>query len=204
MSNWRNYHTNISFIDLLFNTILGFAVFFAISFALMNQKSINEANITTKAEFIVTLTWDKESSDDVDLWIEDPMGTTLFFRNRDVGLMHLDRDDLGNTNDEIVTIDGKRISVQINQEIGTIRGFIPGEWVVNVHMYSKRTSKETNVEVKIEKLNPRVEIIAFKKLVMTEKNEEVTISRFVMSEGGSILDINNIQKPLAGKILKYI
>ena len=44
----RNYHANLSFLDLLFNTLLCFAALFALSFILINP-SKQENNVEVKA-----------------------------------------------------------------------------------------------------------------------------------------------------------
>ncbi len=48
--------------------------------------------------------------------------------------MHLDRDDLGERNDAI-EVAGRRVLNPLNQEIVSIRGILPGEYVVNLHLY---------------------------------------------------------------------
>lgn len=189
--SFKAYHANISFIDLLFNTVLGFAVFFIIAFVLMSiQKNQNDANIKTRAEIVVTLTWDNDSPDDVDLWIRDPEGHIMYFARKEVGLMHLDRDDLGQgQGNSIITSDGRTINVPYRQEIGAIRGNLPGEWVVNIHMYNKRSSNPTNVTVRIEKLNPQVQLVLLSPFVMTRHGEEITAARITMTADGTIVAV---------------
>jgi len=128
----RNYHTNMAFLDLLFNTLLCFAALFVLSFILINP-SKKENNIKAKADFMITVTWNKDLDDDVDTYVEDPVGNLVAFMRREEGLMHLDRDDLGHRNDTINTPNGP-IEYKENREIVTLRGFVPGEYVVNVHM----------------------------------------------------------------------
>jgi hypothetical protein len=182
-------------LDLLFNTLVGFVLLFIISFLLINP-SIKKADIKTKAEFVITVTWNDDSQDDVDTWLRDPAGNVLHFRQKDVGLAHLDRDDLGKINDIITLDDGRRIEYTHNQELTTIRGFVTGEWVLNVHMYSKRDSNPTLVEVRIDKLNPKVQTIFYKKIVMKSKWEEVTVTRFVMTDQGDIISWDDLPKKL--------
>ena len=69
----RNYHTNLSFLDLLFNTLLCFAALFALSFVLINP-SKKKNNVRMKAEFMITTTWPRDLDDDVDMYVEDPQG----------------------------------------------------------------------------------------------------------------------------------
>ena len=110
-------------------------------------------------------------------------------------MAHLDRDDLGNLNDTITLDDGRIIEYTHNQELTTIRGFITGEWVLNVHMYKKRDSDPTPVEVRIDKLNPKVQTIFYKKIVMKISNwEEVTATRFVMTNQGDIINWDDLPK----------
>jgi len=194
----RIYYNNTSFLDLLFNTLVGFVFLFIVAFLLINP-SVKKADIKTKAEFVITVTWNDNSRDDVDTWLQDPVGNVLHFRQKDVGLAHLDRDDLGKANDVIILNDGSKVEYPHNQELTTIRGFLSGEWVLNLHMYSKRDQNPTPVEVRIEKLNPRVQTVFYKKILMTTKWEEVTVTRFVMTNQGDIISWDELPK----KLLKH-
>ena len=191
----RIYYNNTSFLDLLFNTLVGFVFLFIISFLLINP-SIKKADIKTKAEFVITVTWNDNSLDDVDTWLQDPVGNVLHFKQKDVGLAHLDRDDLGQINDTIILDDGRRIKYLHNQELTTIRGFLTGEWVLNVHMYNKRDPNPTLVEVRIDKLNPKVETIFYKEIVMRSRWEEITVTRFVMTNDGDVISWDDLPKKL--------
>jgi len=72
----RNYHTNLAFLEVLFNTILCFAALFALSFILINPSKA-EKNVEMKAEFVIVVTWPHELDDDVDVYLEDPQGQNL-------------------------------------------------------------------------------------------------------------------------------
>jgi hypothetical protein len=108
----------------------------------------------------------------------------------------LDRDDLGKINDFITLDGGQRVEYAHNQELTTIRGFVTGEWVLNVHMYNKRDLNPSLVEVRIDKLNPTVQTLFYKKIVMESKWEEVTVTRFVMTNQGDIISWDNLPKKL--------
>jgi hypothetical protein len=191
----KRYHNNTSFLDVLFNALLGFVFLFIIAFMAMNVSS-KKGDIQTKAEFVITVTWEDESQDDVDTWLQDPKGNILFFRQKDIGLMHLDRDDLGIVNDKVTTLGGDKYEYIYNQEMTTIRGFIPGEWVLNLHMYNKRDPGPVSVMVRIDKLNPRAETVFQKTLEMTTTGEEITIARFTMNAQGEITHWDNLPKSL--------
>ncbi|MEC9382760.1 MAG: hypothetical protein VYB67_02535 [Pseudomonadota bacterium] len=189
-----------AFTDLLFNALLGFAFMFFISFALI-QKPLEDANIQSKAEFIISVEWEDYHPDDVDLVVEDPKGNIVFFQNTSDGLMHLDRDDRGTLADRL-TIDGINIENPANQEIITIRGFMAGEYVVNLLHYKANFVVPLKTKVKIEKINPQVETIYFGNHFLTETGHELTAVRFFLDENGSVKDLNFIQKSLIGGILK--
>jgi len=129
----RSDHVGVGFTDLLFNALLGFVVMFVLAFILINPIAKSGA-IDPKAEFLITLSWPDGRREDVDLYVEDPAGELVWFRSREAGLMHLDRDDLGERNDVIV-VGGRQVVSPLNQEMVSIRGILPGEYVVNLHLY---------------------------------------------------------------------
>ena len=97
----KSYNSNTSFLDILFNTLVGFVLLFIIAFLLISPVK-KKKEIEQKAEYVITITWPGDMSDDVDSWLEDPTGKVMYFRKREAGLMHLDRDDLGSLNDTIL------------------------------------------------------------------------------------------------------
>jgi hypothetical protein len=161
-----------------------------------------EADITTNAEYVVILRWQDGVNHDVDLWVRDPNNNMLFFKTKEIGIMHLDRDDLGTINDSIYS-DGQLITVKTNQEIATIRGFIPGEWVINAHFY--RVSKEEKDEmvarcnVTLTKLNPKARLILSENFTLTDYWQEKTVARISMTANGNILSTSNLPKSLVSK-----
>ena len=183
------------FLDLLFNLLLGYAFLFVISFLLI-QPILKKAEVHTQAEFIITVTWPLNNSDDVDTWLEDPLGNLVWFSQKEAGLSHLDRDDLGSGNDTIYLADGSVIKYPYNQEILTIRGFIGGEWILNVHMYAKRETAPTVAKVTIDKLNPNLKPVLIKDILLEQRGDEVTVARFEMSANGDILSLNDMPKGL--------
>jgi hypothetical protein len=194
----RDYGSPTAFFDLIFNILCCFVVLFSISFLLMSRKIDEDRKIRASAEFMITSTWPEDSDDDVDTYVEDPMGNIVFFNRREEGLMHLDRDDLGKRSDTIRTADGKVYTVKENKEIVTIRGIIPGEYVVNVHMYFDRnTAVPTPVTVKLEKLNPQVTLVTVGKVVLEKTADEKTVFRFVIDESGAVTDTSTLFKELA-------
>ncbi|MBJ66282.1 MAG: hypothetical protein CML97_07315 [Rhodobiaceae bacterium] len=186
-----------AFTDLLFNALLGFAFMFFISFALI-QKPVDEGNIESKAEFIISVEWEDYHPDDVDLIVEDPQGNIVYFQNKEDGLMHLDRDDRGTLADRLI-IDGVNVENPANQEIITIRGIMAGEYIVNLLHYKANFVVPLKTKVKIEKINPRLEIVYFGDHFLTKTGDELTAVRFFLDEKGNVQDLNFIEKLLITK-----
>ena len=112
--------------------------------------------------------------------------------------MHLDKDDLGSRNDSVQSPDGTVRYVFINREVVTIRGIMPGEYIVNAHYYSNNKSIESNVnrsqldmtgdvKVKIElhKVNPYTVLWIGEKQFDTRGQEE-TFLRFRLNKKGEV------------------
>lgn len=194
-SSWQRTRTSSDpFTDLLFNALLGFTYLFLIAIMFMNPVA-KKGIIDPKAEYIITVTWPDNNPDDVDTWVEDPNGNVVWFRNREAGLIHLDRDDRGTANDTI-NINGEEIQNPLNQEVITIRGVVPGEYVVNLHYYATETGLPVNATVKVAKVNPALEIVYYGETTLAEKGDEETAVRFVIDKSGLVDQISHIKKNL--------
>ena len=188
-----------AFTDLLFNALLGFAFMFFISFALI-QKPQDGGKIDSKAEFIISAEWEEYHPDDIDLIVEDPQGNIVYFQRQQAGLMHLDRDDRGTLADRIM-IDGVEVENPANQEVVTIRGYMEGEYVVNLLYYKSNFIAPLKVKVKVEKINPRLEVVYFNDFFLKKIGDEITAVRFILDDKGNVLDLNQLQKPIiSGKV----
>jgi hypothetical protein len=191
----RSSEIGVAFTDLLFNALLGFVVMFVLAFLLINPIARTGA-VDAKAEFLITLSWPDGRSEDVDLYVEDPSGNLVWFRAREAGLMHLDRDDLGRTND-VIQITGREIVNPLNQEVVSIRGIQPGEYVVNLHLYrAAADARPVPATLKVEKLNPKVEIVFYGEIVLERPSDERTAVRFSLRADGRVADVNQLPKEL--------
>ena len=182
------------FTDLLFNGLLGFAFMFAIAFMLI-KPAPEEAKIDPEAEYIITVTWPDEHPDDIDTYVEDPQGNIVWYHIREAGLMHLDRDDRGNYKDTIVINDTK-INNPLNQETVTLRGTMPGEYVVNVYHYLSNFVESVPVKVKVEKVNPKIKVIFYDTLDLEGKGSELTAARFILDKEGKVTSVHKKPKRL--------
>lgn len=182
------------FTDLLFNVLLIFTFLFMITIIFLNPPA-KSGNVELKAEYIIAVKWPDQSPDDVDTWVEDPEGRTVWFRNNEAGFMHLDRDDRGLSNDTIM-VNGKEVINPLNQEIVTLRKLIPGEYTVNLHYYKSNTDQPVTAEVSVSKVNPLLEVIYYGKVLLEQANDERTAVRFSINSDGNISEINTLPKQL--------
>ena len=188
MRQIRRFHNNLAFVDFLFILLLAFISMLILALLLINPVT-KKSEVERKAEYIIVLEWDKESHDDVDLWVRNPLKKHVSFRNKVEGLMHLDKDDLGTVNDTLVLPDGTRQVILLNREVVTLRGWHEGEYVINVHMFNKKTTVPTNVTVQMIKINP-YKILFEENIVLLKRGEEITIRRITLNKLGSIIDTN--------------
>lgn len=192
----RLYSCNTSFLDLLFNMLLAFTALFVLAFAMMNVvKEDKKSLVEVKAEFMITMTWNDDMDDDLDLYVEDPNGALACFRRREDGLMHLDRDDLGHRSDFVQTPNGE-IRYPHNREIVTLRSIEPGEYCVNAHAYRKLDARPSKVVVTVEKLNPTVKMVIRNEVTLEKSGDEKTVVRFTLNKNGDMISNNTLQKSL--------
>lgn len=194
MHRQRRHDEIDPFSDLLFNTLLAFVMLFAIALIAMNPKA-KTGVIDAKAEFIITVSWPDMDPNDVDTWVQDPGGNLVWFRAREAGMMHLDRDDRGLANDTLV-VNGQKVVNPLNQEVVTIRGFAPGEYVVNAHYYDSKNGNPVPVTVSVVKVNPRAEVVFYGTVNLARKGDEATATRFSVNVDGGIEAVNTLPKTL--------
>lgn len=177
------------FYDMLFNMLIAFVFCFVIALLSFNPKARKAGDVPAKAEFIVTVSWPDNNPNDVDAWVLEPGGKTLWFRQRDAGMLHLDRDDRGAKNNSVM-VNGREISSPIRQEIVTLRGLVPGEYVVNAHYYESKDKLPVDVSVAVVKVNPQAEIVYTGTQQIPAKGDERTLVRFSIDESGTVIDLN--------------
>lgn len=194
ISRARNRFRSDPFTDLLFNALLGFTFLFMATILFVNPVA-RQGNVDLKAEYIITLTWDEGRPDDLDIWVEDPLGEVVSYLRRDAGWLHLDRDDRGDATDT-VEIAGERIVHPINQEIVTLRGTITGEYVINVHYYETKTGDPVTATLKVDKVNPKLETVFVDRVTLNTVNDERTVVRFTLAEDGSLVELSRLPKRL--------
>jgi len=186
--------TFVPFADILLNVLMGFAIMVFISFALLRPEMAT-GNVELKAEYLITMSWPDSHPDDIDLYVEDPAGNIVWYRNLEAGLMSLDRDDRGMFRDTLV-VNNVRVENPLNQENVTLRGVVPGEYVVNAHHYVANGVEPVPVSVKVERLNPALEVIYYGVTELTHRGDEKTFIRFTLDEDGNPSNLNDRPKSL--------
>lgn len=187
------------FYDMLFNMLIAFVFCFIIALLAMNPKALKAGDIPAKAEFIITVSWPDNNPNDLDTWVQDPAGDLVWFRAREAGLMHLDRDDRGLANDTIV-VNGKQIVNPLNQEVVTLRGIAPGEYTVNIQYYETKNGEPVEATVSLVKVNPRAEVVYYGTATLARKGDEATALRFTVLPDGTVTNINTLPKTLVQPI----
>ena len=170
------------FTDLLFNILLGFVFLFFLTILFINPIT-KLGNVNLKAEYIITIEWKESLPDDVDIWVKDPNGEIVSYLKKDAGWLHLDRDDRGVINDK-VSINGEEYTYPINREVVTLRGIIPGEYIVNLYLYDNKSNNPVDVKLIIEKVNPSLQLVYFNNITLMQNDSEMTIARFNLNSSG--------------------
>jgi hypothetical protein len=186
---------------ILFKIIQALTYFYVLAVLFMNPVA-KKGTIELKAEYIITVAWPDNDPNDIDTYVEDPAGRLVNFTTKEAGLIHLDRDDRGNLNDTLNII-GRSVQNPLNQEVTTIRGVVPGEYVVNVHYYATENDQPVKVTVRVDKVNPTLEVLYYDAITLTRKDEEKTALRFTLGSDGKVIGINHVPKSLVEKAFSF-
>lgn len=187
------------FVDLMMSTLVVITALLMASNAVeKNKKIVEESGLATEGKYAVVMDWPNDSEDDVDLYVRDPRGNVAFFQGRDTGLMHLEHDDRGARGDR-VSSNGTTVAVEKNEERTIIRGIIPGEYTVNVHMFSKHSRSDVPVTVRLVKLKGMDADVINRVRVLSRNGQQATAFRFTLHEDGSVSDINELPAAIVGQ-----
>nr|WP_246624882.1 hypothetical protein [Oceanobacter mangrovi] len=194
------------FTDLLFNALLTFTFLFLVALVLLNPPA-DTGIVDPKAEFLITVSWPDGNPNDIDIWMAGPDGRQVNYKQPQDGLMNLDRDDRGMIND-VQQVNGVEIENPLNQEVLTLRGRPPGEYVVNLHYFKNQQDEqlqgdaaatEVPVTVYLAEVNPRMKVLFYNTNTLEKEGDEVTAFRFTIRPDGKVSNINQLQKKLVGE-----
>jgi hypothetical protein len=190
----RGEFPGIATVDVCINLVLVFAVLLRLSIVMINAEQ-QKNQLQNHAAFLVKINWAGESNDDVDLYVADPLNEIVYFRQKQIGLMSLDRDDTGHQQNMVTLPDGRVVQSQFNEEQVNIRGIVEGEYIVNVHMYRKSDNRPTKVEVALFKSGGVDDIEVHKQVVtLSAERQEETAFRFTLTKDGGVVDVKRLPK----------
>jgi hypothetical protein len=191
-NNSKYYGNNISFVDMLFNIIIVFALIFFAAVLLMNEPA-KKKDLEAKADIIVTMSWPDLSPHDIDLWIKVPDGLPIGYTHKENSYLFLERDDLGISNNYVIK-DGEKTALSPRREVASFRGKIPGRYVINVQFFMGKTvdgkgltANEYDgisipVEVELIQINPVYKVLGKKTITLTQNKEERTAFAFIIRD----------------------
>jgi hypothetical protein len=198
----RKFDFRTAYIDLLINLLTGIVVLFILTTLLIAPITKNTEGIKKNADYVLTLEWPNDIDCDVDFWIRDPLNNVVSYRFLEAGLMYFERDDMGKRR-SVYELDGKEIVIDPdNKEFVTLRGTFPGEYVVNVHLYSCINTEtklalaadykvDVPIIIEIVRINPSFVVIKHIEMKMDTVWQEKTAVRFVMNDKKSIIRFKN-------------
>lgn len=185
MKDRSRYSMTLSFLDMLFTLLLGVVLMLALSMLLINPpKKTDIPTPKRTAEYLVRVFWQHDSPTDVDLWVKEPSGAIVYYANKEGQVTHLERDDLGQTND--MDTEGKPIIW--NEEDTVIRGLIEGVWEVSVHNYSQKGGPDPIVKWELIRVKD-ASVLATGEVKLSDAVREQGCVQFYMEKGGPVRDI---------------
>jgi hypothetical protein len=172
--------------------VLAFLFFVAL---LIVAPEAKEGKVDSKAEFLISVDWPDNHPDDIDTFVQDPIGNVVWFRRREAGFMVLDRDDRGGLND-FVLVNGQKVLTATREELVSLRGVVAGEYTVNVYHFTALTSQAVPVTVTVQKLNPVVKIVAKETIQLDQGGTERTAVRFTLDASGAVTETSHIERSI--------
>ncbi len=179
---------------MLFKALQVIAFLFFIALLAISPDA-KDGKIDSKAEFIITMDWPDNHPDDLDLFVQDPIGNIAWYRHREAGFLVLDRDDRGGANDFIL-VNGRKLPSPIREEIVTVRGIVAGEYTVNVSHFQAVSGQPVEATVKVQKLNPTAQVVFDDKVTVDHTGDEKTALRFRVDAEGKVVDVQRRSKSL--------
>ena len=205
----KKFDFRTAYIDLLINLLTGTVFLFILTTLLIAPITKQSEGIKKNADYIITMEWPENVDCDVDMWVRDPQNNIVSFKLTEYGLMYYERDDMGQRR-SIFDVDGKKTIIDPdNKEYVTLRGTFPGEYVVNVHLYSCKAANEqkglainypVNIPVVVELMKINPSIVSVKKVVLTMTYvwQEQTAFRFIMGNNKDIIRLMTDYVPIMG------
>ena len=178
----------IAFRDVLFLMVFSLIVVIFLLTFLINPIN-NPEEVPLRTEILIEATWPSGTAYDVDLWGMGPDGQPVGWGIFAAGpSLNLERDDRGIIND----------SSQLNYEWMSIRNLDPGEYTINLHLYSEYEEPlPVPVQVRVTGKGDIGEIYSGE-ILMKRRKDEITIVRFSLNRDGNLIpdSIHNLKKAI--------
>lgn len=196
--NHKKFDFRTAYIDLLINLLTGTVVLFILTTLLIAPITQKNEGIKKNADYIVSMEWPENIDCDIDMWVRDPQNNIVSYKMPESGLMYYERDDMGQRR-SIFDVAGRQTVIDPdNKEYVTFRGTFPGEYVINVHVYSCKdpsgekglpinTTVNVPVDVELTKINPDLVTVRKVRVTMTQVWQEKTAIRFVVNEDKNVV-----------------
>jgi len=194
----RKFFSFRPFIDVLFCCLL---MLVAILFLLKTEEEKTKSR-PPNVIYEIVLTWDGESNDDLDIYVQSASGHTVSFNNREGGqgsLISLDHDALGKGRNNSLSNGQEGTVVNYNEEIVSFRGVIAGENIVTIHVYSKVDEEPIKATIKLLKIKPFEEVV-IKERMLESTGQEKTAFRFKTDEQANIIEVNELPANLVNRL----
>lgn len=190
----RKYSSNLAFVDLLFNLLVGFTSLFVIAFLLINPIAKNGV-VDPPVRLMIEMDWDDNSLTDIDLYVRGPDNKIVYYSNKSNGYMTLKRDDIGAQSDTFI-VNGEVVKITRNYEITTMTALPDGDYVVNIHFYSRPglTPDYEDVNIRVTDLQPYS--VQYETEVRVAYRQESTVLAFRVVDGKVVDKHSDIQVKL--------
>lgn len=196
--NHKKFDFRTAYIDLLINLLTGTVVLFILTTLLIAPITQKNEGIKKNADYIVSMEWPENIDCDIDMWVRDPLNNIVSYKITESGLMYYERDDMGQRR-SIFDVAGKKVVIDPdNKEYVTLRGTFPGEYIINVHVYSCKSPNEERglpintpvnipVDVELTKVNPDLVTIKKVRVTMNSVWQEQTAIRFILNDDKNVV-----------------
>ncbi len=189
----------VPFVDVYLVLMLVFLVISRLEVAAITNVNPPKSTTSTHALYLIKVEWSGQSQDDVDTYVQDPLKHLVFFKRLADGVMRLDHDDTGMDSNIVTLPSGEKVVSAFNSETVEIMGVVPGEYVTNVQMYSKRDSNPTSISVELDKVAGGDNVkVHDETVILKERGDEQTAFRFTLLQDGQVVDINRMQTRFVG------
>jgi hypothetical protein len=185
--------SNTVFRDVVMLALVGFVAMVILMLPYIHPPGAQASDqVAPPGNVIVEIRWPDQIDADVDLWVQGPGDRPVGYSNKGGRVFNLLRDDLGLRND----------ATGLNYENAYSRGIVPGEYIVNVHLYRDSARVYPIPVTVVTSVNrPRQEQtrqLLASKVLLTREGEETTVYRFKLTKAGDLVpgSVNNLYKEL--------